>query len=164
MATLHRTPPPGLLFHTDRGVQYAAGNFRDGLEGGRFRLPSMSRRGNCYDNAAMESFWSTLKLELVYRGSFHQPPTGQIRDLRLHRSLLQPPAPSHLPRRPFTLSSSNSKTTNVESRFLCPLFRSRPTRLQPTRQATEGGSGARAGVKSRPRRPKSTRATQPRTN
>ena len=69
MATLHRTPPPGLLFHTDRGVQYAAANFRAALKAAGL-VASMSRRGNCYDNASMESFWSTLKLELVYRGSF----------------------------------------------------------------------------------------------
>lgn len=69
MALLHRDPPAGLLFHSDRGVQYAAANFRQALAGANL-LPSMSRRGNCYDNAAMESFWSTLKLELVYRRDF----------------------------------------------------------------------------------------------
>jgi len=69
MALLHRAPPVGLLFHSDRGVQYAAGNFRHALIRASL-LPSMSRRGNCYDNAAMESFWSTLKLELVYRSDF----------------------------------------------------------------------------------------------
>ena len=67
MATTHRSPPPGLLFHSDRGVQYAAGNFRAALKAAGL-VASMSRRGNCYDNASMESFWSTLKLELVYRG------------------------------------------------------------------------------------------------
>lgn len=70
MATRHRQPPQGLLFHSDRGVQYAAGNFRQALANAGL-VASMSRRGNCYDNAAMESFWSTLKLELVYRGEFH---------------------------------------------------------------------------------------------
>ena len=69
MAVLHRQPPPGLLFHSDRGVQYAAGNFRAALKAAGL-VASMSRRGNCYDNAAMESFWSTLKLELVYRTRF----------------------------------------------------------------------------------------------
>lgn len=69
MALLHRHPPAGLLFHTDRGVQYAAGSFREAL-GHAGLVPSMSRRANCYDNAAMESFWSTLKLELVYRRDF----------------------------------------------------------------------------------------------
>lgn len=69
MALLHRDPPADLLFHSDRGVQYAAGNFRAALARAGF-VPSMSRRGNCYDNASMESFWSTLKLELVYRRDF----------------------------------------------------------------------------------------------
>ena len=81
MATLHRSPPPGLLFHSDRGVQYAAGNFREALAAAGL-VPSMSRRGNCYDNAAMESFWSTLKLELVYRGHFvtHRQAQSEIFD------------------------------------------------------------------------------------
>lgn len=69
MALLHRAPPPGLLFHSDRGVQYAAGNFREALARAGL-IASMSRRGNCYDNATMESFWSTLKIELVYRRDF----------------------------------------------------------------------------------------------
>ena len=69
MAVLHRHPPANLLFHSDRGVQYAAGNFRDALASAGL-VPSMSRRGNCYDNASMESFWSTLKLELLYRRDF----------------------------------------------------------------------------------------------
>lgn len=62
-----------LIFHSDRGVQYACGPYRAALaRAGLF--PSMSRKANCYDNAAMESFWSTLKLELVYRTDF---PTHQ---------------------------------------------------------------------------------------
>ena len=69
MAVCHRQPPPDLLFHSDRGVQYASGDFRAALAQASL-VPSMSRRGNCYDNAAMESFWSTLKLELVYRRDF----------------------------------------------------------------------------------------------
>jgi transposase InsO family protein len=55
MALLHRGPAAGLLFHSDRGVQYACGGFRAALaEAGL--VPSMSRKGNCYDNAVMESF------------------------------------------------------------------------------------------------------------
>ena len=69
MALLHRQPPANLLFHSDRGVQYAAGSFRNALDKAGL-IASMSRRANCYDNAAMESFWSTLKLELVYRCTF----------------------------------------------------------------------------------------------
>jgi putative transposase len=69
MALLHRHPPATLLCHTDRGVQYASGDYRQAL-GQAGLIASMSRRGNCYDNATMESFWATLKLELVYRGCF----------------------------------------------------------------------------------------------
>jgi transposase InsO family protein len=69
MALVHRAPPANLLFHSDRGVQYASGDFRHAL-GQASLLASMSRKGNCYDNATMESFWSTLKLELVYRCLF----------------------------------------------------------------------------------------------
>jgi putative transposase len=69
MALLHRNPPANLLFHSDRGVQYASGEYRQALSQAGL-IASMSRKGNCYDNAAMESFWSTLKLELVYRHWF----------------------------------------------------------------------------------------------
>lgn len=66
---LTQRQPKSILFHTDRGVQYASAAFRQALaEGGA--LASMSRKACCYDNAAMESFWSTLKLELVYRRNF----------------------------------------------------------------------------------------------
>src|ERR1051325_10778133 len=69
MALLHRQPPSNLLFHSDRGVQYASAESRCALAQAGC-IASMSRPGNCYDNAAMESFWSTLKLELVYRRKF----------------------------------------------------------------------------------------------
>ena len=69
MALLHRSPPPNLLFHSDRGVQYASADYRHALSQAGL-IASMSRKGNCYDNAAIESFWSTLKLELIYRRSF----------------------------------------------------------------------------------------------
>jgi len=69
MALTHRQPPAGLVFHSDRGVQYASGDYRRELAAARL-VASMSRKGNCYDNATMESFWSTLKLELIYRRQF----------------------------------------------------------------------------------------------
>ena len=102
MALLHRRPPANLLFHSDRGVQYAAGPFRAALAQAGL-IPSMSRRGNCYDNATIESFWSTLKLELVYRRVFlsHRQARTEIFDYieafynrqRLHSALnFQSPA------------------------------------------------------------------------
>lgn len=68
MAATHRNEPE-VLFHSDRGVQYASLEYRQSLMACGATL-SMSRKANCYDNAAMESFWSTLKLELVYRREF----------------------------------------------------------------------------------------------
>ena len=59
----------GLLFHSDRGVQYASGSFRAVLEAHGIAR-SMSRAGNCYDNAPAESFFATLKRELINRRSF----------------------------------------------------------------------------------------------
>jgi transposase InsO family protein len=69
MALTHRQPPAGLIFHSDRGVQYASADYRRALAAAGL-VASMSRRANCYDNAAMEAFWSTLKLELIYRREF----------------------------------------------------------------------------------------------
>jgi putative transposase len=69
MAQTHRQPPPGLVFHSDRGVQYASLDYRHALHHAQ-AVASMSRKANCYDNAAMESFWSTLKHELIYRRNF----------------------------------------------------------------------------------------------
>jgi transposase InsO family protein len=65
MAIRRRRPCAGLVHHSDRGVQYASDAYRGRLEQHGIRI-SMSRRGDCYDNAAMESFWSTLKTELVH--------------------------------------------------------------------------------------------------
>ena len=69
MALTQRRPTGGLLHHSDQGVQYASRNYRQRLAQAGV-VPSMSRRGNCYDNAAMESFWSSLKRELVHRCQF----------------------------------------------------------------------------------------------
>lgn len=69
MAIKHRQPKAGLVHHSDRGVQYASAAYRQRLAAAGVQ-PSMSRRGNCYDNAAMESFWSSLKRELVHRCQF----------------------------------------------------------------------------------------------
>jgi putative transposase len=64
-----RRPAPGLVHHSDRGVQYASSAFRALLACWKIQ-PSMSGLAHCYDNAAMESFWSTLKNELVHRQTF----------------------------------------------------------------------------------------------
>lgn len=66
MALARRQPYPGLLHHTDRGVQYAAAEYRQLLTAHQITA-SMSRRANCYDNAVAESFFATLRWELLNR-------------------------------------------------------------------------------------------------
>jgi len=61
--------PQGMIFHSDRGVQYACNDFRELLSKHRM-IQSMSGTGNCYDNAVTESFFSTLKKELVYHRKY----------------------------------------------------------------------------------------------
>lgn len=60
-----KRPEAGLILHSDRGSQYCAHDYRKLVEQFKLRV-SMSRRGNCYDNAPMESFWGCLKNELVH--------------------------------------------------------------------------------------------------
>lgn len=70
MALRRRQPAPGLVHHSDRGVQYAARDYTQVLEQHGIQI-SMSRRGNVYDNSLAESFIKTLKYEEVYRTEYH---------------------------------------------------------------------------------------------
>jgi putative transposase len=72
-----RDPRPGLLHHSDRGCQYASTHYRSLLSTLK-ALPSMSGKGNCYDNATMESFWSTLKTEALHREHFQTQHQAQL--------------------------------------------------------------------------------------
>lgn len=69
MALTARTPEAGLLCHSDRGSQYASGDYQKALEKAG-AICSMSRKGNCWDNAPTESFFASLKKEWVYRTHF----------------------------------------------------------------------------------------------
>ena len=73
-AHARRRPAPGLIHHSDRGSQYCARDYRHALDALGMRA-SMSRRGNCYDNAPMESFWGSLKNDLVHHRRL--PPRGR---------------------------------------------------------------------------------------
>ena len=66
MAVALRRPPPGCIHHTDRGSQYCSGDYQKRLKKHGFQV-SMSGKGNCYDNAVVESFFKTLKAELIWR-------------------------------------------------------------------------------------------------
>ena len=97
-----RRPGPGLLHHSDRGFHYGSKTYR-GLLSSAQAQPSMSRKADCYDNATMEAFWSSLKNELIYPQA-PSPRTQTVNTLfqyieiyynrhRLHSSLgYQPPA------------------------------------------------------------------------
>src|SRR5207249_10092056 len=67
MAILQRQPPAELLHHADQGSQYTSDDYQALLSAKHRMLASFSDVGRCYDNAPMESFWGTLKTELVYR-------------------------------------------------------------------------------------------------
>jgi putative transposase len=96
MALFQRQPRFGLLHHSDRGSQYASHQIRNILAANQIQV-SMSGRGNCYDNAVMESFWGTLKNEWVHHHKYmtrSQARTdifsyieGFYNTIRLHSSL-----------------------------------------------------------------------------
>jgi transposase InsO family protein len=65
MAISAKRPGAGLIHHSDRGVQYASADYRKMMQSAGFKI-SMSRKADCYDNAPMESFFHTLKTELVH--------------------------------------------------------------------------------------------------
>jgi len=102
MALTRRTPAPGLVHHSDRGVQYASQDYTNLLKGRGINV-SMSRKGNPYDNAACESFMKTLKYEEVHRQEYRDLAEARAsiehflervyNQKRLHSALgYQPPA------------------------------------------------------------------------
>lgn len=97
MALFFRRPAPGLVHHSDRGIQYASHDYTEILREHEIAI-SMSRKGNPYDNAACESFMKTLKYDEVYRNEYRdfadaRQSIGQFLDVvyynryRLHSAL-----------------------------------------------------------------------------
>ena len=80
MALAQRRPAQSLILHSDRGSQFASAAYRQ-LLAEHGLVASMSRPGNCYDNAFIESFWSSLKYELVYHHRFATRAPGPYRHL-----------------------------------------------------------------------------------
>ena len=77
MAWQRRRPAPGLVHHSDQGTQYLESLYQT-LLARRGVVPSMSRKGNCYDNAPVESFFSSLKNELVRHRQFQNQAEAQM--------------------------------------------------------------------------------------
>lgn len=69
-STTHRLSTEELIFHSDRGVQYACNEFKTALRSHKGIIQSMSGKGNCYDNAVAESFFKTIKSELIYQNLY----------------------------------------------------------------------------------------------
>lgn len=65
-----RHPKQELVFHSDRGIQYACNEFKNVLKSQNGIIQSMSGKGNCYDNAVAESFFKTIKSELIYQNVY----------------------------------------------------------------------------------------------
>ncbi len=90
MALWRRKPSPGLIHHSDQGVQYTSLSFGKKLEEAGI-VPSMGRVGSAYDNSLAESFIATLKTELFVPWPLASyPRVGEDSDLRVSRGLLQP--------------------------------------------------------------------------
>ena len=77
-ALIRRKPAEGLIFHSDRGSQYASDEFVEFLQDNKV-LASMSRKGDCWDNAVAESFFKTIKSEMIYWYNFKTRAEAELR-------------------------------------------------------------------------------------
>ena len=93
MALAQRRPAPGLIWHSDQGSQFVSLAFGQQARAAGI-AQSMGSRGDCYDNAVAESFFATLKKELIHGRSWPIEGRAADRGLRVHRGLLQPPPPA----------------------------------------------------------------------
>jgi putative transposase len=119
MAIERRRPAPGLVHHSDRGVQYASRHYTKLLRENGIQI-SMSRRGNPYDNAKCESFMKTLKYEEVYRQEYRDLAEARAsiehflekvyNEKRLHS------APGYLPPAAFECSLRSAREATTTSR------------------------------------------------
>ena len=113
MAVRHEQPQPGLLAHSDRGVQYASDHFQQLLAEHGITC-SMSRKANCWDNAPAESLIATIKKELVHQTSYATRDAGATVAVRVHRGVLQSPASALGARLPNATRHPSSQTGHRE--------------------------------------------------
>jgi transposase InsO family protein len=85
MSIRNSKPTAGVILHSDRGSQYTSAGFRNTLAYYGF-IQSMSGKGNCYDNAITESFFSTLKKELIYLTNFETKEQAAVEIFSLSKS------------------------------------------------------------------------------
>jgi transposase InsO family protein len=84
-----RQPPEGVIFHSDRGSQYCSHEHQRSLRKHGFKA-SMSGKSNCYDNAAVETFFKSLKAELIWRMKLQTREQAEKSLVWIHQSILQP--------------------------------------------------------------------------
>ncbi len=82
MAVALRQPPEGCIHHTDRGSQYCSNEYQRRLSKHGFKV-SMSGKGNCYDNSMVETFFKSIKAELIWQ-PLGNTPSGRGRDIPVH--------------------------------------------------------------------------------
>ncbi len=116
MGLVHRRPPEGLIHHSDRGVQYASAAYRQVLKAHGV-VASMSRKGCCYDNAAMEAFFSTLGSRVRLPQLFCDPSKRSARNLVLYGKLLQPSAAAQCALVIWPRRSSKTWQTNLVTTY-----------------------------------------------
>ena len=112
-----RRPPKGLMIHSDRGIQYCCEGFREKIAEYGF-VQSMSRKGNCWDNAVSESLFRSLKTRVGLPHRPGRPRARRARTLRIHRGLLQQPAVARV----FGLRISSRLRTPKSGLVHRPLF------------------------------------------
>jgi putative transposase len=139
-----RQPPPGVVHHSDQGVQYASAEYRAVLRANAM-TPSMSRPANPYDNAACESFMKTLKQEEIYCRQYHdrQELAAGVKEflenyynrLRLH-SALGYDTPEEFEQAALTANGESSKTAATVKYFKRPKRKQNQDRRAETRKPT----------------------------
>ena len=153
MAVARRRPAPGLIHHSDQGSQYVSLAFGQAARDAGIAR-SMGSKGDCYDNAVAESFFATLKKELVHRPLLADPARAHVRGLRVHRGVLQPNAPPLHARLPLTrrLREQNShRPRNQSRRFAARVPRSAIQVEQPESPTVSVGTGDLHGASPRGR-------------
>ena len=143
MALAHRRPEPGLIWHSDQGSQFVSLAFGQQARAAGI-AQSMGSKGDCFDNAVAESFFATLKKELIHRRSLADQDRAAHRGLRLHRGLLQPRTPPLSARRSLTSTvrdgHSQTRPTRSSSRLSPPC----PPKRVNSRTGRSRGGPARA--------------------
>ena len=129
---------PDAIFHSDRGTQYTSAEFATFCNDNRVRT-SLGRTGVCWDNAAAESFFASLKNEMYHRQHVRDPGPSTVRCRRLHRGVLQPsagctPPSATAPRTKHSPTTEPQQPPHDQQPRICPRSLTHPTSGRATHQ------------------------------